>query len=184
MVCQKCGIENKEDAKFCSACGSEMVIAPTEPVAFNVNKAATVSALFAPIAIVFTTIHSLLVTLIFNNLFMKSYGYEFYSSFSSLTSFFSYSFSLAVFVVLYLIFTKPYRKELPLFLFLLAPGISALSYPVSYFLTFVSNLLSSGYTSTIVSTIITILVMFLRAGAAFFIIKAVFKKLLSKRVED
>lgn len=182
MICQKCGHTNNDVAKFCSVCGSE-IIQPTvteqlKSSQLNVNKTATISALFAPISIIATTMLSLLLNLFFNVVITQFGGYSQYNVSNLVVNVVAALFSLGIYVGLYLIFTLRHRKVLPFFLFMLAPGVSVLTTPVSNLLSLITSLSTdmAGYGTA--NIFITLLFAFVRATVAYFVIRAIFKKLL------
>lgn len=159
-----------------------------EPNKLNVNKTASVCALFAPISIVVTTIITTLSATILNSVLNRFMGFTAESVYmwSQISNGIVSVLSLGIYIGLYLIFVRRNLSKLPLVLCLLAPGSSVLVAPLTnlvsalvYYLGQMTNIAFSGA----VNAFIIILFAIVRAVIAYFIVRWLFKKILSNTKE-
>jgi hypothetical protein len=155
----------------------------------QVNKTASICALFAPISIIVTTLFSTLGTLIINNLLNRytGYTYESVTTWTNLGNGIVAVLSLGIDIGLYLIFVRRNLKKLPLVLCLLAPGSSALIAPVSNLTMALLNALGLTLRLSFINVVnefVFILFAFARAALIYFVVRWLFIKLLSNAKEE
>lgn len=152
--------------------------------AANPAKTASICAIFAPVSIFIASILNFFVTELFLQIsreLMGSYDktYIFWQQFGY---FLSGALCLGVYIGVYLIFTGRYRKELPFFLFLLAPGCSALiSWMANLFYGFVYLIPLEYDMLEVLLVMVRFVFAFAQATVSYFVVRGVFKKILSSK---
>lgn len=155
----------------------------------QINKTASICALFAPISIIVTTIFTTLTTTILNNVLNRymALTYQSVTAWSQLSNGIVAVLSLGIYVGFYLIFVRRNLKKLPLVLCLLAPGSSAVVTPLTNFTTALVYAFAQATNIAFAGTIngfIVIFFAFARAALTYFVVRWLFIKLLVKEKEE